>query len=346
MPKFFKDPLTRSRFIAAQTIARPLIPEFRADYTLSGLFVRIGFMQEVRKHARQTFKANYHYIGRHILVEASWQQGFAQLTKDDILNHLKNAVDAAGLTRLYEYAKRHADGSFTAAIVIQESHIIFHAYADGRLVIDAYTCGIADPQDIIAMLCQRLPITLHSSQLLARGLHEAQPNTHHWCTNPAKLRLGIREESLSHPLLQHTTPSFDTSPTGWHGIAEFYGCDNLINNSAKRMVAAFEDVCEHLALDDLQIFQHPFQPQGLSVTFVAKGFHMTVHSWPELYYAPVDLYCSKSEAEVMHLLSQLQLALGAQEMTTTLKSRGTQETHDTQKPLLICDAESRSTHHR
>ncbi len=319
MPTLFSN---RSRVTLNPAIKlNSLYSRLQAEHTLSGSLYRLGLLGGLHKHAVLPLDL-YRYIGRHILVEASWLSNAKIPTMESLLAHLKASVDAAGLTRLYQYANAFADGSLVAAIVIQESHIILHGYADGRLVIDAYTCGVADPQAIIVELCQRLPMRVTNSQLLVRGLHENTRDNDGWCTDPARLRLGIREEKPVHAFFKKLRNDRMLTPTGWHGIAEFYGCDSTKINCADSMVEIFNDLCDQLGLKNVQKFQHPFQPQGLSVTFVAKSFHMTVHSWPELYYAPVDLYCSESESFIRALLSQMQSTLDAKAMVLHVKERG------------------------
>ncbi len=300
-----------------------LCSRLKAEYTLSDSLYRFGLAGEWRKHSHKAL-GFHHYIGRHILIEACWKptQKMPIPTLEALLDQMKWAVDAVGLTRLYQYSEQFNDGSLVAAIVIQESHIILHGYADGRLVIDAYTCGSADPQEIIIELSQRLPIGVNNSRLLVRGLHENNAGDEGWCTDPRRLRLGIREEIPSKVLVQNIHSPRTLTPTGFHGIAEFYGCNSTKINTAERMVEIFEDLSDQLGLEQLQKYQHPFQPQGLSVTFIAKGFHMTVHSWPELHYAPVDLYCDRSESMIRTLLTQMQRALDAKEMVLHVKERG------------------------
>lgn len=327
MPKFFKDDDNVFDILKEDEDNPPLpslLPRLRVDYSLSSLFFRIGVTHETRKFSADRTNMDYRYIGRHLLVEASWLNDHLTWPREKLLAAVQQAVDASKVTRLNQFARYFADQSFIIAIVIEESHIIMHGYADGRLVIDAYTCGTADPQAIVVSLCQRVPITLHHCQFLARGLHEQKESGNGWCTDPAKLRLGTRDETLSEPLLQQTVAYHDdtVNATGVHGIAEFYGCASRVINDADNMTSAFEDACESLNIDILEIYQHPFQPQGLSVTFVGQGFHMTVHSWPELYYAPVDIYYSDPAGNIQQLLEQLQQALGAQALSTTIKERG------------------------
>lgn len=305
----------RSASLCRSTVS---MGNWKKEYSLSGLLYRQGLLGHIKAQSLGA-KMPSGYVGRHVLIEASWPM--ANLNHQELLAILKQAVDCSGMTRLNEYLQAFNEGGFLAAIVIQESHIILHGYADGRLVIDAYTCGAADPQLIIVELCRRLPITIHHSQLLVRGLHES-PDAG-WCTDPRHLRLGLQEEALTHPAL--TFSQAPTVPeTGWHGIAEYYACDHTVLNSAERMTEIFEAVAEALDITVLKHYHHEFKPQGLSIAFVAKNFHLTMHSWPELYYAPIDLYCTQPEPVIQALLNQLQKALSAQEMVVSVKSRGHQ----------------------
>ena len=292
-----------------------LTHRLKAEHSLGSLLYRVGLFGHL--HRSSQLSQNVSYLGRHVLIEASWP--IAHCSTAHLLKHLTQAVDTAGVTRLKEYAQHFPDQSFIAAVVIQESHIILHGHPDGRLVIDAYTCGEADPQQIILALCKRLPICIHHGEVLTRGLYEATPGKS-WCADANAMRLGLKNDIPLHAELQ-LTPAEPCETIGWHGIVELYGCSSVTVNDAAGMTEIFHDIAAQLNIDVLKTYHHEFSPQGLSIACIAKGFHMTMHSWPENYYAPIDIYCSQPY-DVYPLFSALERALGAQGMAYTTKNRG------------------------
>ena len=84
------------------------------------------------------------------------------------------AATAAGATVISQVRYRFGDESppgFTAVVLLDESHCSAHSYADlGLVALDIFTCGRANPRDILAILCEKIPLSKVSVQEVARFL--------------------------------------------------------------------------------------------------------------------------------------------------------------------------------
>jgi len=84
---------------------------------------------------------------------------------------------------------------------------------------------------------------------------------------------------------------------------------NIHKTEATHYVADFYQIEDQKSLDDmdfcaktvkgaveisgcgiLNIYQHKFSPQGLSITATLSESHCTIHTWPERGYCAIDLY--------------------------------------------------------
>ena len=78
-----------------------------------------------------------------------------------MLEIMKQAVENSGAREVHAHVELF-DGSvsppgFAAVVLIDESHVSAHCYADsGLLALDAFTCGGTDPTTIVDQLKQAL----------------------------------------------------------------------------------------------------------------------------------------------------------------------------------------------
>ena len=77
---------------------------------------------------------------------------------------------------------------------------------------------------------------------------------------------------------------------GLHWIAELYDCDRDILDNRQ----VIEDVMMEAVLASgatpLTSNFHQFAPQGVSGVIIISESHFTIHTWPELGYAAIDIF--------------------------------------------------------
>jgi S-adenosylmethionine decarboxylase len=98
--------------------------------------------------------------GNHLLIDC--RQVPRELCLDDktFLNVMAEAAEKAGATVVsqmrYKFGSESPPG-FTAIVMLDESHLSAHTYADlGLVAIDIFTCGGTDPRDIWKNISARL----------------------------------------------------------------------------------------------------------------------------------------------------------------------------------------------
>ena len=89
----------------------------------------------------------------------------------------------------------------------------------------------------------------------------------------------------------------NTSPLS--SPAEFFGVKPELLNDLDKLQKHFISAAKRGSLTVLGHNFHQFSPHGVTGVVVLAESHMTVHTWPELKYAAVDIFaCHASDARV------------------------------------------------
>lgn len=88
---------------------------------------------------------------------------------------------------------------------------------------------------------------------------------------------------------------------GTHVVLECYGCDSeLINNEdfirSSMLEAAMISGCSIIN----SVF-HSFPVQGVSGIVLIEESHLSIHTWPELSYAAVDVFTCGSRVDAFKI---------------------------------------------
>jgi len=118
--------------------------------------------------------------GTHLLIDCHGVDRDVCLDDKLFLDAMAGAATAAGATVVSQVRYRFGDESppgFTAVVLLDESHCSAHSYADlGLVALDIFTCGRANPRDILAILCDRIPLGKITVQEVARFvMPDAEP---------------------------------------------------------------------------------------------------------------------------------------------------------------------------
>ncbi len=79
-------------------------------------------------------------------------------------------------------------------------------------------------------------------------------------------------------------------PLGRHILAEIYGCDFDALNDVKNVETTMVQAALAAGAEVREYVFHKFSPQGVSGVVVISESHLTIHTWPELGYAAVDVF--------------------------------------------------------
>ncbi|MBC7110500.1 MAG: adenosylmethionine decarboxylase [Archaeoglobi archaeon] len=77
---------------------------------------------------------------------------------------------------------------------------------------------------------------------------------------------------------------------GKHIIIELWGCDREMLDSQEVVEKALVEATEKCNATLLKVVTHKFAPQGVSGVAVIAESHISIHTWPELGYAALDIF--------------------------------------------------------
>ncbi|MBW2141916.1 MAG: adenosylmethionine decarboxylase [Deltaproteobacteria bacterium] len=77
---------------------------------------------------------------------------------------------------------------------------------------------------------------------------------------------------------------------GKHLIVELYGCDRTVISDIQAMERHLLEAVRLSGATIIQPFFHHFPPDGVSGIVVVAESHFSIHTWPELGYAALDIF--------------------------------------------------------
>lgn len=114
------------------------------------------------------------------------------------------------------------------------------------------------------------------------------------------------------------------SPLGIQLLAEIWECDqdrlNDIGTIREIMVRAAKMANAEIR----EVLFHRFEPHGVSGVVVISESHLTIHTWPELSYAAVDIFTCGEHIDPWEALETITQELNAEEAHVIEISRGMQ----------------------
>ncbi|MGI6703294.1 MAG: adenosylmethionine decarboxylase [Clostridia bacterium] len=109
---------------------------------------------------------------------------------------------------------------------------------------------------------------------------------------------------------------------GRHILAEIYGCDSDTLNDRNYIEKSMVDAALAAGAEVREVAFHKFSPQGVSGVVVISESHLTIHTWPELGYAAVDVFTCGDTVNPWDACNYLTDKFKAKHMTATEVKRG------------------------
>ncbi len=109
---------------------------------------------------------------------------------------------------------------------------------------------------------------------------------------------------------------------GCHIVAELSLCDPEVLTDLERVQKAMIAAAEVANAEVREVAFHRFIPHGVSGVVVISESHLSIHTWPEIGYAAVDIYTCGAHTDPSLALSYLFKEFGCTTMTTTTIQRG------------------------
>ncbi len=119
---------------------------------------------------------------------------------------------------------------------------------------------------------------------------------------------------------------------GRHVLSEYYGCDPFILDDVDLLKELMEEAARRSGATIVKSIFHRFNPYGVSGVVVIAESHLSIHTWPELGYASVDLYTCGENVDPWIAFEFLKEKLKAKTATTIELKRGQLDTVALFKP--------------
>ncbi|MEW5851254.1 MAG: adenosylmethionine decarboxylase [Myxococcota bacterium] len=75
-----------------------------------------------------------------------------------------------------------------------------------------------------------------------------------------------------------------------HILLELHGVRPALLDDVAALKSALLDAARAARTTPLHVAEHKFEPQGASVVVLVAESHLSIHTWPELGYAAVDIF--------------------------------------------------------
>lgn len=98
---------------------------------------------------------------------------------------------------------------------------------------------------------------------------------------------------------------------GRHIILEVYGCSYEKLNDLEGLRRVMIEAAKRAGCRIIGVFEHKFTPHGVTIVVAVAESHISIHTWPELGYAAIDVFtCGDADCDLIRdmLLEFLQPA--------------------------------------
>ena len=109
---------------------------------------------------------------------------------------------------------------------------------------------------------------------------------------------------------------------GIHCILELYGCPFELLNDENMVRESIEKASRKAMSTLLSIQSHKFDPQGVTAIALLAESHISMHTWPELGYAAVDIFTCGETAKPQFACDMLAEEFKAGHHTMVAMPRG------------------------
>lgn len=109
---------------------------------------------------------------------------------------------------------------------------------------------------------------------------------------------------------------------GCHIVAEFSACNPATLADLDMVQSSMVQAAKVANAEVREIAFHRFQPHGVSGVVVIAESHLSIHTWPELGYAAVDIYTCGDTTRPMDALNFLSSKFESESMITSTIERG------------------------
>lgn len=121
---------------------------------------------------------------------------------------------------------------------------------------------------------------------------------------------------------------------GKHLTVDMYGCSFDILDNIEYIKTAMTTAVEESNLTLLDFSYYKFDPQGLTALALLAESHMSIHTYPELGYAAVDVFTCGDHTRPDRAIAILKKFLKPEKTKTTTIRRGDFGSENDMKPKV------------
>ena len=119
------------------------------------------------------------------------------------------------------------------------------------------------------------------------------------------------------------TQNVPVIPTlGRHIIVELSGCEGEVINDLSKVEGLMNEAAKRANATIIKSVFHKFSPVGVSGVVVISESHLSIHTWPELGYAAIDIYTCGSNTKPFKACYFLAQKFKAKKIKATYIIRG------------------------
>lgn len=114
-------------------------------------------------------------------------------------------------------------------------------------------------------------------------------------------------------------------PLGYHILVDYYECSDTILSNPVLVEKCMIEAAKIASATVIEAHFHHFSPLGVSGVVIIQESHLTIHTWPELRYAAVDIFTCGPQMKPEKALEYLKKMLEAHRLEKREIMRGRQE---------------------
>jgi len=122
---------------------------------------------------------------------------------------------------------------------------------------------------------------------------------------------------------------------GTHSILELYDCPAKLLNDPGQILDFAREAARRARCTVLTEASHCFEPQGVTAILLLAESHLSVHTWPEVGYAAIDVFTCGQTTRPREACQYLARMLEARRQDFRQISRGQQAPEPHQQRLPI-----------
>jgi S-adenosylmethionine decarboxylase len=112
---------------------------------------------------------------------------------------------------------------------------------------------------------------------------------------------------------------------GRHFIFELFGCDKAVLDNLPGIESAMVVAAEAAGAMVVGKVFHKFSPQGVTGVVIIAESHISIHTWPELGYAAVDIFTCSNRTKPMRAFDVISSLLKPSTTSVVEVKRGMME---------------------